>query len=114
MLGRWLGSDAPAIVSASGIVTGDQLLRQAAGASALVDELGLLPGTPLPALMDETPTSIAMAVGGAMSRRPLAPLGTKFSVAQMATQDVDHAHLNQRVINLAELATEHLDRFTAG
>ncbi len=95
MLGRWLGSDAPAIVSASGIVKGDQLLRQAAGASALVDELGLLPGTPLPALMDETPTSIAMAVGGAMSRRPLAPLGTKFSVADLAeiVRHLDTRHL---------------------
>ncbi len=31
---------------------------------------------------------------------------------KMATQDVTHAHLNQRVINLAELAAEHLDRFT--
>ncbi len=95
MLGRWLGSDAPAIVSASGIVTGDQLLRQAAGASALVDELGLSPGTPLPVLMDETPTSIAMAVGGAMSRRPLAPLGTKFAVADLAeiVRHLDTRHL---------------------
>ena len=38
----------------------------------------------------------------------------RYDTAQMATQDVDHAHLNQRVINLAELATEHLDRFSAG
>jgi hypothetical protein len=36
----------------------------------------------------------------------------RYDTAQMATQDVDHAHLNQRVINLAELAAEHLDRFT--
>lgn len=84
MLAQWSGSDAPAIVSEHGFVIGDQLLRQAAGASALVDELGLPPGTALPALMDETPSSIAMAVGGAMSRRPLAPLGTKFSVADLA------------------------------
>jgi len=37
----------------------------------------------------------------------------RYDTAQMATQNVDHAHLNQRVINLAQLAAEHLDRFIA-
>jgi acyl-CoA synthetase (AMP-forming)/AMP-acid ligase II len=61
----------------------------------MFDELGVMPGTPLPALMDETPVSIAVAVGGAMSRRPLAPLGTKFSVADLAeiVRHLDTPHL---------------------
>jgi acyl-CoA synthetase (AMP-forming)/AMP-acid ligase II len=77
---RWLGSDAPAIVDDDGVVSGDELLRLAAGASAWFDELGFGTGDAIPALMDESRTSIAMVVGGALSRRPLAPLGTKLSV----------------------------------
>ncbi len=76
----WLGNVAPAIVDDEGELSGDELLRLAAGASAWFDELGFATGEAIPALMDETRTSIAMVVGGALSRRPLAPLGTKLSV----------------------------------
>ena len=80
MLDTWLGTADPAIVDDDGEVSGDDLLCLAAGASAWFDELGFVVGDAIPALMDETRTSIAMVVGGALSRRPLAPLGTKLSV----------------------------------
>jgi acyl-CoA synthetase (AMP-forming)/AMP-acid ligase II len=86
VLGHWLGSDAPAVVDDDGTVTGDELLRLAAGAAAWFDELGFATGAAIPALMDETRTAIAMVVGGAMSRRPVAPLGTK-----LALDDLVHA-----------------------
>lgn len=37
----------------------------------------------------------------------------RYDTAQMATTDVDHAHLDQRVIDLAGLAARHLDTFAA-
>lgn len=83
LLGHWLGSDAPAIVDDDGQVSGDELMRLAAGAATWYDQLGFEVGDAIPALMDETRTSIAMVVGGALSRRPLAPLGTKLSVEDL-------------------------------
>jgi acyl-CoA synthetase (AMP-forming)/AMP-acid ligase II len=80
IISRWLGSDVAAIVDDDGLVTGDELLRLAAGASEKFDEVGIGPGEAIPALIDETRTAIAMMVGGALSTRPLAPLGTKFPV----------------------------------
>ena len=80
IIDRWGQTDAPAIVDDDGEVSGRDLLRLAAGASAWFDELGFAPGDAIPALVDETRDSIAMVVGGAMSRRPVAPLGTKLSV----------------------------------
>mgnify|MGYP003562352409 CR=1 FL=1 len=86
VLRHWLGSEAPAVVDDDGTVTGHELLQLAAGASAWFDELGFAAGDAIPALMDETRTAIAMVVGGAMSRRPVAPLGTK-----LALDDLVHA-----------------------
>ncbi|MGD9704593.1 MAG: class I adenylate-forming enzyme family protein [Acidimicrobiia bacterium] len=82
-LRRWLGNEAPAIVDDDGVVSGDELMRLASGAAAMFDEYGFEPGDAVPALMDETRTAIAMVVGGALSRRPLAPLGTKLPVEDL-------------------------------
>lgn len=84
MLGHWSGSDRAAIVDDDGTVTGQELLERAAGASELFDEYGFAPGDGVPALMDESRDAISMLVGGAMSRRPLAPLGTKLHVEELA------------------------------
>ncbi len=83
LLGQWLGSRAPAIVDDDGQVSGDELMRLAAGASSWYDDLGFETGSAIPALMDESRTSIAMVVGGALSRRPVAPLGTKLSMEDL-------------------------------
>ncbi len=80
VLGHWRDSDLPAIVDESGTITGGELLERAGGAAKLLDDLGFHPGAAVPALMDETPTSVALVVGGALSARPVAPLGTKLPV----------------------------------
>ncbi len=92
---RWVGSDDAAIVDDDGAVSGDELMRLAAGASAWFDELGYGVGHAIPALMDESRTSIAMVVGAGLSRRPLAPLGTKLSVQDlvMAVRGLRARHL---------------------
>ncbi len=86
MLEQWLDNAEPAIVDDDGVVSGHDLLRLSAGASAWYDQLGFGVGEPIPALIDESRTAIAMVVGGAMSRRPVAPLGTK-----LAVDDLVHA-----------------------
>ncbi len=80
VLGHWRDSDLPALVDETGAVTGRELLERAAGAAALLDDLGFRSGAAVPALMDETATSVALVVGGALSARPVAPLGTKLPV----------------------------------
>jgi len=83
VIAHWVGNASPAIVDDDGVVTGDELMRLAAGASALFDQLGVDAGHAVPALMDETRTAIALLMGGALSHRALAPLGTKLSVDEL-------------------------------
>ena len=84
VIGHWSDSDRAAVVDDDGTVTGRELLPLAAGASAVFDEYGFAPGDGIPALMDESRDAIAMLVGGALSRRPLAPLGTKLPAEDLA------------------------------
>jgi acyl-CoA synthetase (AMP-forming)/AMP-acid ligase II len=81
---HWSGGDAPAIVDDEGVVSGDAMMRIAAGASRLLDSLDIETGSPVPLLMDETRTSLALLIGGALSRRPIAPLGTKLQADELA------------------------------
>ncbi len=85
VLEQWADSARPAIVDDDGIVTGQEMLALAAGAGIWFDELAIPFGQAVPALMDESRISIAMTVGGAMSGRPLAPLGTKLTVEELST-----------------------------
>lgn len=80
---HWRESDAPAIVGDDGVTTGREMLEEAAGAASLLDELGFAAGEAVPALMDETATSITVMVGGALTARPLAPLGTKLPAGEL-------------------------------
>lgn len=83
-LEHWSDNPAPAIVDDHSTVSGTELLQLASGASRELDRLGILPGQPLPALMDESITAIVLTVAGALSGRPLAPLGTKLSATELA------------------------------
>ena len=83
-LAHWAGNRERAVVDDDRVVSGEELLRLAGGAAALFDDLGFGVGDAVPALIDETPDAIALAVGGALSRRPLAPLGTKLAVPELA------------------------------
>lgn len=83
-LEQWLGSEHPAIVTADLEWTGDELLRRAGGAADWLASCGFSPGVGVPALIDESPTAIALAVGGALSSCPLAPLGTRLPPSDLA------------------------------
>src|SRR4051794_30529076 len=82
--GHWRGSDRPAVVTASGTWSGDELLRRAGGAATWLDSLGFTTGDVIPALVDESPAAIALTVGAAMSGRALAPLGTRLPASDLA------------------------------
>jgi len=95
VLTHWAGSAAAAIIDDDGVVSGEELLRLAGRAAAMFDDYGFVVGDAIPALMDETRTAIAMVVGGALSRRPVAPLGTKLSVGDLvvAVKGLGSRHL---------------------
>jgi acyl-CoA synthetase (AMP-forming)/AMP-acid ligase II len=111
LLERWLGSSSPAIVDDDGQLSGDEFLSIAAGASAWFDELGFVAGDAVPALMDESRTSIAMVVGGALSRRPVAPLGTKLSIDDLVVAvkglEARHLFVDPDRIELAQEVAAH-------
>lgn len=83
-LSIWQGSRSPAIVLDDHVMSGEQLLQYAMAASTLLNRLHICPGEGIPLLMDESVDAIAMTVGGALSRRPMAPLGTKLPVPELA------------------------------
>ena len=74
---------APAVIADR--VTGyGALLGMAGAAGALLDELGLPAGSVVPALVDAGPTACALWIAGAASRRPLAPLSARSTVAELS------------------------------
>jgi acyl-CoA synthetase (AMP-forming)/AMP-acid ligase II len=84
VVARWSASTAPAVVDDDATWSGEELLARAGGASAWLDELGFSVGAPVPALVDESATAIALIVGAALSGRPLAPLGTRLTADEIA------------------------------
>lgn len=95
VLEHWVGSDAPAVIDDLGAVTGAELLRLAGAASLMFDHYGYGAGDAVPVLMDETRDSIAMVVGGGLTGRPVAPLGTKLSIDDLvaAVEGLGARHL---------------------
>jgi len=83
ILATWEGSDAPAIVTEDRVWNGTELLAWAGGAAKWLDDLGFAPGAIVPAVIDESPSAIALAVGAALSGRALAPLSTKMPVGDL-------------------------------
>lgn len=76
-------SDRPAIISvdAGSIESwrGPELIRMAAGALDVLDDLGVEAGDIVPTLFASRPSSIAMMLAGATSGRPLAPLAPRMT-----------------------------------
>jgi acyl-CoA synthetase (AMP-forming)/AMP-acid ligase II len=107
VVAHWQGSDRPAIVTADAVWTGDELLALAGGAADWLATCGFAPGEGVPALLDESPTALALAVGAALSGRVLAPLGTKLPPAELAVAAKGvSAHGLVTTPDLAEVATE--------
>ena len=65
-------------------MSGVELLERAAGAADLLDELGAPDGVPAAALVTSTAPAFALAIGATGSGRPLAPLGPRLTVDELA------------------------------
>jgi acyl-CoA synthetase (AMP-forming)/AMP-acid ligase II len=63
--------------------SGPELLARAGGAARFLERL-VPPETIVPALLANSPSSIALTLGGALGNRPLAPLGTRLAVSELA------------------------------
>jgi acyl-CoA synthetase (AMP-forming)/AMP-acid ligase II len=83
-IGHWRGSEHPAVVTPDAEWSGDELLERAGGAAEWLAGCGFEPGRGVPALLDESPTALALATGAALSGRVLAPLGTRLAPAELA------------------------------
>jgi hypothetical protein len=81
LMRHWLGSAQPAVMTVDDVWTGDELVRRAAGAAEWLAAMGFEPGTGVPALIEGSATAVALVTGGALSRRPVAPLGTRLRPA---------------------------------
>lgn len=81
---HWHGSPRLAVVAPDVAWTGDDLLRRAGGVAEWLAACGFDRGRAVPALVDETPTAVALATGATLSGRVLAPLGTKLAPNELA------------------------------
>jgi len=63
--------------------SGRELIDRAAGAARFLSE-ATQPGLPVPALVGSTAGSYALALGGALSAHPIAPLGVRLAVPELA------------------------------
>jgi acyl-CoA synthetase (AMP-forming)/AMP-acid ligase II len=77
-------SERPAVIDESGTVTGREFIGKAVHAAELLASLDVGAGQPVPALITTNADALAMLVGGAAANRPLAPLGPRQTVAELA------------------------------
>jgi acyl-CoA synthetase (AMP-forming)/AMP-acid ligase II len=75
---------AAAVVTAGQTWSGAQLLSHAAGAACWLAGRGLPAGTPVPALLEASPEALALVLAGAAVRRPIAPLGPRLTIHELA------------------------------
>lgn len=73
-----------AVVSPEGVWTFRELTDRAEGWAAWFDEAGLPPGSPLPILIGSAPEAYALLLAGALTARPLAPLGDRLTVSELS------------------------------
>lgn len=77
-------SGAPAVVIAAQKWSGEELLGHAAGAARWLSRSGLPEGVPVPALLQASPEALALVLAGAAVSRPIAPLGPRLTVRELA------------------------------
>ncbi len=73
-----------AVVSATRTWSGPELLGQAAAAARWLSGSGLPVGVPVPALLQAGPEALALVLAGAAVGRPIAPLGPRLTVHELA------------------------------
>ncbi|MBV9380353.1 MAG: long-chain fatty acid--CoA ligase [Streptosporangiaceae bacterium] len=74
----------PAVVTEAQTWSGAELLGRAAGAARWLATSGLPEGVPVPALLQADPAALALVLAGAAIRRPIAPLGPRLTVRELA------------------------------
>jgi acyl-CoA synthetase (AMP-forming)/AMP-acid ligase II len=116
-LAQWSGRERPAVVTASETWTGPELVARARAIGDWFAEL--VPAEQaVPALVAGSPLGVALAAGGALSGRPLAPLGVRLAVPDLVAAvrglgtpvlvaDPDHEDLARQVAD-ASGATVHV------
>jgi acyl-CoA synthetase (AMP-forming)/AMP-acid ligase II len=83
MFARHAHADRPAVVSASRVWTFRELTRDASGWAGWLDSAGLPPGRPAAVLLGSSPMAYAILLAGALTGRPLAPLGDRLTVSEL-------------------------------
>jgi acyl-CoA synthetase (AMP-forming)/AMP-acid ligase II len=75
--------------------SGDELVARAGGALGWMERAGISAGQAVPALLTATPNALALTLAGALWDRPVAPLGPKLTVAELAhcVRGLGAAHL---------------------
>jgi len=84
MVGAAQATAAPAVVTAASTWSGEELLGHAAGAARWLTGAGLPEGVPVPALLEASPEALGLVLAGAATRRPIAPLGPRLTVRELA------------------------------
>ena len=84
MVGAAQATTAPAVITVGQTWSGKELLVRAAGAACWLSGAGLPEGVPVPALLEASPEAIALVLAGAATRRPIAPLGPRLTVRELA------------------------------
>jgi long-chain acyl-CoA synthetase len=73
-----------AVVTAEQAWSGGQLLSHASAAARWLAGWGLPRGRPVPALLEASSEALALVLAGAAVRRPIAPLGPRLTVRELA------------------------------
>lgn len=77
-------SDRTAVEDLTGPVSGRELIGRATTAGELLIGLGTDEGSAVPALLTTNADALALLIGGAAADRPVAPLGPRLTVAELA------------------------------
>jgi acyl-CoA synthetase (AMP-forming)/AMP-acid ligase II len=90
MMQTWLDAYAarafderPAVVEQGRVLTSRELTALASEANRWLDAIGAPPGRPVAALVSTTTDAFALTIAGAASGRPMAPLGTRLTAAEV-------------------------------
>jgi acyl-CoA synthetase (AMP-forming)/AMP-acid ligase II len=84
MYARHAQTDQAAVVSADRSWTFRELTASAAAWAGWLDSLGLARPDPVPVLLGSSPVAYALLLAGALTGRPLAPLGDRLTVSELA------------------------------
>src|SRR5215475_11318000 len=83
MYARHAYADQPAVVSACRVCTFRELTRDAAGWASWLDSAGLPARRPVAVLLGSSPLAYALLLAGALTGRPLAPLGDRLTTSEL-------------------------------